>query len=92
MRIRIDFRRLMSLLFIVLATFAVFAIRAIADTGPSPLPTSGAPTSVNGWYVLLAPVLIAVLDFVFAINSKAKSNGVLHWIWLALGGKENPPS
>lgn len=30
---------------------------------------------------------IAVLDFVFAVNANAKSSGILHWVYVALGGK-----
>lgn len=75
----------------VLLIVAMFAAVAFGDA--SPLPTPGAPASSINWTILiaaLAPLAIAILDFFFAINPGAKSNGILHWIYLALGGKENP--
>jgi len=36
---------------------------------------------------------VAVLDFIFAINEKAKSNGMLHWVYLqlkSLKGSDKP--
>lgn len=78
----------------VLAIVAMFAIVAFGDASPSPLPGPGAPSSIN-WTLLIAafaPLAIALLDFIFAVNPSAKSNGILHWIYLALGGKETPPA
>ncbi len=44
---------------------------------------------------LATGVGIAVLDFVFAVNDKAKSNGLLHWIYTVLkkrsGVIDQPP-
>ena len=43
---------------------------------------------------VLAGLLVAVLDLVFALNSKAESNGVLHWIYMqvkALAKKDVKP-
>jgi hypothetical protein len=31
---------------------------------------------------------VALLDFLFALVPSWKSNGILHWIYLTLGGKE----
>lgn len=69
----------------------MFALAALG-ADPSPIPV-GQPASINWTVVLgaLGGLAAAVLDFIFAINSNAKSNGVLHWIYLALGGKETPP-
>ena len=36
---------------------------------------------------VISVAAVAVLDLVFAINPKATSNGVLHWVYLQLGGK-----
>ena len=36
----------------------------------------------------IAAVLIAVIDFIWAINPSLKANGILHAIWQALGGKD----
>lgn len=40
--------------------------------------------------VVFAALGVAVLDLVFAINPKAESNGVLHWVFVALKGKAGP--
>ena len=34
---------------------------------------------------------VALLDFLFALVPAWKSNGILHWIYLLLGGKDTPP-
>lgn len=31
--------------------------------------------------------LVALLDLIFALNKNAKSSGILHWIYVTLGGK-----
>lgn len=82
-------------LLINLALMAIVAMFAVVAFGadPSPLP-GAAPAASIDWKLLLAaaaPLAIALFDFLFALNPSAKSNGILHWIYLALGGKENPP-
>lgn len=77
---------------LLLACLSLLCFAAFGDTSPSPIPGAGAPpVNINGWYILLTPVLVAVLDFIFAISSKTKANGFIHWIYLLLGGKETPP-
>ncbi len=80
---------------LMLVAISLLACAALADTGPSPLPVAAvAPVSVS-WKVILAAIpalAVAVLDFIFAVNSGAKSNGILHWVYLMAGGKENPPA
>jgi hypothetical protein len=90
--VRINFKRLFSFLLVIMVTmFAVVAFGA----DPSPIPTGAPGTFSLSWTMLLAalPALaIAILDFIFAVNPNAKSNGFLHWIYLAFGGKETPPA
>ena len=43
----------------------------------------------TNWSLVVAPLLVAVLDLVFALNPSWASNGLLHWVFLQLGGK--PP-
>lgn len=86
-------KKLTRLLLMAVLTLAVFTVVALANPSPSPIPGAGAPpTSLNGWLMLLAPLSVAIMDFIFAINSSAKSNGILHWLYLLAGGKETPPS
>lgn len=54
---------------------------------------------VWAWLLSHAEVLggfgVAVLDLVFALNAKAASNGLLHWVYLQakkLTGKSPPPA
>lgn len=42
--------------------------------------------------VVLAGVGVAVLDLVFALNPSSQSNGILHWVFVFLTGKQAPPS
>lgn len=44
-------------------------------------------TFVQAHQVVLAAGGIAFLDFLFAVNPSWKSSGVLHWVYIALGGK-----
>lgn len=37
---------------------------------------------------LFATLGVAVLDFSFAINDKLKSNGIIHAVYMFLGGKK----
>jgi hypothetical protein len=70
----------------------MFAVVAFGDASPSPLP--GAPGPSINWPILLAAgaaLGIAILDFIFAVNPSARANGFLHWVYLALGGKDTPP-
>lgn len=79
--------------FLLMVALIAFAAVALGDTGPSPVPV-GAPGSLN-WTVLLAAIpalAVAVLDFIFAVNPNSRSNGFLHWVYLALGGKDTPPA
>lgn len=41
---------------------------------------------------VLAVLALAILDFVFAVSPSFKSNGVIHWLYLFLGGKATPPA
>lgn len=40
------------------------------------------------WGTILAPAVLAIVDLVWAINPSAKSNGLLHWVFLQVGGKD----
>lgn len=42
---------------------------------------------------LLSTLVVAVMDLLFAVNSKAASNGILHWVYLQLKslGTKQPP-
>jgi hypothetical protein len=42
------------------------------------------------WGALVAPLMVAILDLVFALKPNWASNGLLHWAFLQLGGK--PPA
>ncbi len=44
------------------------------------------------WSLVVVPFLIAVADFAFAINPAWESNGLIHWVYLQLGGKKTPPA
>ena len=39
-------------------------------------------------WALVGGLLVAVLDFVFAVSPGLKANGLIHAIYLFLGGKE----
>lgn len=39
--------------------------------------------------VIIAPAMIGVIDLIFAISPGLKSNGVLHFLYLQLGGKDS---
>lgn len=42
---------------------------------------------------LAAAAGVGILDLVFALNEKAKSNGILHWVYLqlkSLKGEDKP--
>ena len=43
------------------------------------------------WQAVLVPFLIACADFAFALNPNLEANGIVHWIYLQLGGKKTPP-
>ncbi len=38
----------------------------------------------------VAGLIASILDLAFALSPKARANGVLHWVFLKLGGKETP--
>ena len=42
---------------------------------------------IQAHQAVLAAVGVSVLDLIFALNPNAASNGILHWIFLQLGGK-----
>lgn len=42
---------------------------------------------VSSHAVVMSAAGVAVLDLIFAVNPAAASNGVLHYIYLKLGGK-----
>lgn len=42
------------------------------------------------WVSVIVPLAVAVIDLLFAINPSLQSNGLLHWVFLQLGGK--PPA
>ena len=46
-------------------------------------------TFIQAHEVAMAMFGVAVLDFLFAINPMAESNGILHWIYTALKGIES---
>ena len=39
---------------------------------------------------MLSVLLVAVLDFVMALSPGLKANGIVHAVYLLLGGKETP--
>lgn len=42
--------------------------------------------------VVLLAFGVAVIDFVWALAPSLKANGLLHALYLLLGGKETPPA
>lgn len=40
----------------------------------------------------LGAAVVGVLDLIFAVNPKARANGLAHWLYLAAGGKDTPAS
>jgi len=42
------------------------------------------------WGTLVAPLVVAILDLVFALSPGLEANGILHQIFLWCGGK--PPA
>lgn len=44
------------------------------------------------WMSVMVPFLVACADFAFALNPSWESNGLVHWLYLQLGGKKVPPS
>lgn len=38
---------------------------------------------------LVAPLAVAILDFAMAVSPKLKSSGLIHWVYMSLGGKES---
>ena len=43
------------------------------------------------WVTVVAPLVVAVLDLVFALSPSLAANGLLHALFLWVGGK-TPPS
>jgi hypothetical protein len=54
------------------------------------------PTHQTLLWSFLAALTVGILDFVFALNPNAKTNGFLHWIYSIAGGTKGvsqiPPS
>jgi hypothetical protein len=42
------------------------------------------------WVSVVAPLVVAVIDLLIAINPSLKANGILHQVYLWCGGK--PPA
>jgi len=78
--------------------FILFTFSALAQT-PAPTPTGVAVTAASAtpasliawieanWGAVIAPLVVAILDLIFALNPNSASNGILHWIFTAVGGK-----
>lgn len=45
---------------------------------------------VQGHEAILAAFGVAVIDLVFALVPSAASNGILHWVFVALSGVKKP--
>ena len=79
--------------------FGLFiALSTLAQTGvpvTAALPAASSPGLIAwlqaNWVAVVAPLGIAVVDFFWALNPNLQSNGILHAIFTALGGK-TPPS
>jgi hypothetical protein len=44
------------------------------------------------WVSIIAPLLVAIIDLVFALSPNLKANGILNQLFLWLGGKNPPPA
>jgi hypothetical protein len=42
------------------------------------------------WVAVVAPLLIALFDFVMALKPEWKANGLFHWLYLAIKGDGAP--
>ncbi len=84
---------------IILVIAVAFASVCLADPSPSPIPTQGIPSSlfstvwawIMGHQIILGGFLAGAFDFIFALNPKWKSNGVIHWLYLFARKKAGLP-
>lgn len=88
---------LSRLFLLVLVLCFCFAVQALAQATAAP--AGSAPLGIGGWIganwqLVIAPLVVAIIDFVWALSPSASSNGLLHWLWTAAGGKTptQPPS
>ncbi len=85
--------RFFKMFLVVLAALALTCFSALAQTAGVPVIPAAAPVGVVGWIqsnwgLVIAPLGVAVIDFLVALNPTWKSNGIIHAIFLFLGGKD----
>lgn len=92
-------RMLRTLIVLALALIMAFAVQALAQTAG--VPVTAAPASPGliawlqtNWPTVVAPLFVAVIDFVWALSPATSTNGILHALWTFCGGKTpaQPPA
>ena len=73
-----------TVLFMVLIPVVLMAADAVtAVSAPdAALTLQTMPTWVVNNQVIIGALIVALLDFIFALNGKWKSNGALHWLYV----------
>ena len=95
-------KSMFSALALVLFVLLALTVPAMAADTAATAPAATVSTfqSIINWMttnqVLVGALIVAVLDFIFAINPNWKANGILHFIYDAANAKKStgttPPS
>lgn len=89
------FCSILSFSILLLLAFAAFAVGAdpvpVTDASAAAAPSLSTFQSAVAWVTahqaIIFMLIVAVLDFIFALNPKWESNGALHFLYVLAKGK-----